>query len=310
LVICKIKSNTFHIISKNTSQVITIVSRSNGDWKKMRILFSIFYIVANLFTALTVFAGSAPGTGLYQSIHDLNNGPDGSGPSLAVPGFVPDSQQRLCAFCHTPHQAIIITDPGANGADTLPLWSHEVSSVNYSPYMSPTFTPKGGQTMSADPLAGPSRLCMSCHDGITAVDSYYGIMNSHVMIPLISPLYPGMPVISNNGSTSHPIGFAMTDVIPGYPGATHPDNNILALNNASTYLTGNGFTGPTIVSRLAFGALLTCCSCHDVHNTLNKITTPPGTPNYLILAPQANSDLCFSCHTQASGVSGTAHNLP
>ena len=274
----------------------------------MRRLISFFYILTSLSASLTVFAGSAPGTGIYQSIHDLNNGPDGSGVSFSVPGFVQDPEGRLCAFCHTPHHAITIADAGANGADTLPLWSHTVSIVNYSPYMSATFTPKGGLTMAADPLTGPSRLCMSCHDGITAVDSYYGLLNNHIMTPLASPPYPGMPVINNNGSKSHPIGFAMTDVIPGYPGATNPDINILPINNTSTYITGSGYLGPSIISRLAFGTVMTCSTCHDVHNSLNKISYQAGTQNYLILAPQANSDLCLSCHTPASGVSGTAHN--
>jgi len=274
----------------------------------MRKIISILYFITSLSVSQTIFAGSAPGTGIYQSIHDLNNGPDGSGVSYSVPGFLKDSGERLCAFCHTPHHAIAITDAGANSADTLPLWSHTVSIVNYSPYMSATFTQNGGKTMSADPLSGPSRLCMSCHDGITAVDSYYGLLNNHIMTPLISPPYTGMPVIASNGSKSHPIGFAMTDVIPGYPGATNPDSNILPLNNTSTYLTGSGYLGPTIISRLAFNTIMTCSTCHDVHNSLNKISYQAGTQNYLILAPQTNSYLCFSCHTSTSGVSGTAHN--
>jgi len=274
----------------------------------MRKFISFFYILTSLSASLTVFAGSAPGTGMYQSIHDLNNGPDGSGVSFSLPGFAKDSGERLCAYCHTPHHAITFSDAGANGADTLPLWSHTVSIVNYSPYMSASFTPKGGKTMAADPLSGPSRLCMSCHDGLTAVDSYYGLLNNHIMTPLASPPYPGMPVINNNGSKSHPIGFAMTDVIPGYPGATNPDNSILPINNTSTYLTGSGYQGPTIISRLAFGTIMTCSTCHDVHNSLNKISYLAGTQNYLILAPQTNSSLCFSCHTTTSGVSGTAHN--
>jgi hypothetical protein len=279
----------------------------------MRKLVAVFYILINLSAALTAFAGSEPGTGLYQSIHDLTNGPNGTGPSLSIPGFVADPEGRLCAYCHTPHHAILATDAAANGAIDLPLWSHLVSNVNNTPYMSPTFNPKGGQTMSADPLTGPSRLCMSCHDGITAVDTYYGQPHNNVIMrPLVAPPYPGMPVISNNGSKSHPIGFSMIDVIPGYPAAMNPDSNILPLSNSSTYLTQSGNTGPTIISRLAYGAIMTCCSCHDVHNSLNKISYQAGDQNYLIYAPQTqtNSYLCLSCHTAASGDSGTAHNLP
>jgi hypothetical protein len=42
---------------------------------------------------------------------------------------------------------------------------------------------------------------------------------------------------------------------------------------------------------------MTCATCHDVHNKKNLYTTT-GTEavNYLVLAPQAGSKLCLSCH--------------
>ena len=278
----------------------------------MRNLISFFSLLLSLSTALTVFAGSVPGTGIFQSIHDLTNGPDGAGAPLSVPGFVIDSQKRLCAYCHTPHHAILLGSPEANGADYLPLWSHQVSNSNYSPYATTTFTPRGGQTMSPDPLTGSSRLCMSCHDGVTAVDNYvdnYALSpKNHIMKSLVSPPYPGMPVIPTVGNKSHPIGFAMTDVIPGYPGATHQDNTILPLNESDRYVTGKGSTGPTIISRLSQGAVMTCSTCHDVHNSLNKVSFTAGAINYLTLGTLTDSGICLSCHTVASGVSGRAHN--
>jgi len=253
-------------------------------------------------------AGPDPGTGIYESVHDLTNGPGGAGAPLSVPGFVTDPQQRLCAYCHTPHHAIQPGDPNAGTADYLPLWSHDVSTVNYTPYVSATFTPLGGQSMAADPLTGPSRLCMSCHDGITAVDNYYGLQNNHVMINNPGAPFTGQPVINANGNTNHPLGFAMSDVIPQYPGATNPDNaNILALTNSSTYVTGLGTSNTTIVSRLYFGAIMTCASCHDVHNTLNHVSYQSGAGNFLLLGTQKNSGICLSCHTQGGGDNGLAH---
>ena len=162
--------------------------------------------------------------------------------------------------------------------------------------------------MSPDPLVGDSRLCMSCHDGITAVDNYYGETYNHTMISLPMPPFPGQPVISSIGTTNHPIGFAMTDVTPGYPGALHPDTNILTLTDFSTYNTGTAYASPSIISRLHNRVLMTCSSCHDVHNTLNKVSYQAGTGNYLLLGTQIGSGLCLSCHTPASGVSGKAHN--
>ena len=265
--------------------------------------------------AVPVCAGdNSPGSGLYGSVHDLTNGPNFIGAPSAprVPGFQPDLEKRICAYCHTPHHAIKVGDPNTYGADYLPLWSHQVSSVMYTPYASPSpstyFQTHGGTSMSADPLVGNSRLCMSCHDGITAVDSFYGELSNHVMTDVPLPPFPGQPVISSFGTTNHPIGFAMTDVIPGYPGAAHPDTNILPLSDLSTYNTGTAYASPQITSRLYMRAILTCSSCHDVHNSLNKVAYQAGTRNYLLLGSQIGSDLCLSCHTPASGVSGNVHN--
>ncbi len=274
----------------------------------MRKFFHLFSLFAAVTLAFPAFAGSLPGTGIYQSVHDLTNGPDGSGTPLSVVGFVSDSQQRMCAYCHTPHHAIVPGNPDYSGADFLPLWSHQVSNISYSPYASQTFTLQGGLSMAADPLTGPSRLCMSCHDGITAVDNYYGIFNNDVMTPLPIAPFTAQPVISSNGSSNHPIGFVMTDVIPGYPSASHPDTNILPLNDNSTYNTGTAYSGTTIISRLFANLVMTCSSCHDVHNTLNKVSYQAGESNYLLLGSRASSGLCLSCHTLSSGDIGNAHN--
>lgn len=241
-----------------------------------------------------------PGTGIYHSVHDLTNGPNGTGAPSSVPGFVTDSQQRLCAYCHTPHHAIKVGETAANGADFLPLWSHAVSNVTYTPYASATFTSLGGASMAGDPLTGPSRLCMSCHDGLTAVDNYYGLTNGHVMQPKAGN-FASNPVINGDGNTNHPLGFAMVDVIPGYGGATHPDtNSILALTTTSKYKTGLT-DSVNVVDRLYNTAIMTCSSCHDVHNTLNKVSSQPGAANYLLLGSQKNSGICLSCHTQGGG---------
>ena len=250
---------------------------------------------------------NTPGSGVYGSVHDLTNGPNLAGLPSSITGMTADTQQRLCAYCHTPHHAIKVGDPEANGADFLPLWSHQVSNVTYTPYASPTFINKGGVTMdSLDPLVGPSRLCMSCHDGVTAVDNYYGLTGGHVMQPQAGA-FTGNPVLMHDGNSNHPIGFAMTDVIPGYPGATNPDNNsILALTATSKYATGLT-DSVNVVDRLYQGAIMTCSSCHDVHNTLNKVSYQPGTGNFLLLGSQKNSAICLSCHTQGGGDTGNAH---
>ena len=51
---------------------------------------------------------------------------------------------------------------------------------------------------------------------------------------------------------------------------------------------------------------MTCSSCHDVHNTLNKVSYQTGAANFLLLGSQKNSGICLSCHTQGGGDSGSA----
>ena len=285
--------------------------------KKILSVLCVVAVSAVFASAAFSAGGNVPGSGVWQSVHDLTNGPNGAGAPPSVPGFVTDPQQRLCAYCHTPHHAILAGSAEANGADFLPLWSHQVSSVNYTPYVSATFTPYGGQSMNADdPLTGPSRLCMSCHDGVTAVDNYYGLTNGHVMVNNPAAPFTGQPVISHDGNSNHPIGFAMTDVIPGGgindQVATNPDtNSILALNKDSKYVTGLPTPTVTIASRLFGGAIMTCSSCHDVHNTLNKVSTQTGGGNFLLLGTQKNSGICVSCHTQGGGDTGlSATTIP
>jgi hypothetical protein len=157
--------------------------------------------------------------------------------------------------------------------------------------------------MAADPLTGPSRLCMSCHDGQTAVDNYYGNTPGHLMLPNAGS-FTGNPVINPDGNTNHPLGFAMIDVIPGQGGG-HIDNGILALTPTSKYRTGLT-DSVNIFDRLYQSATMTCSSCHDVHNTLNKVSYQPAAANFLLLGSQKNSAICLSCHTQGGGDTGAA----
>src|SRR5690242_3544948 len=109
-------------------------------------------LVALTFVAMgtVAFAGTAPKSGIPGSIHDMTK-------YGALDASDPESQQgRVCAYCHTPHHAI------TDGNDYLPLWSHKVTSTTFTPYASATID------ASIDPttmMEGPSKLCMSCHDG-------------------------------------------------------------------------------------------------------------------------------------------------
>jgi hypothetical protein len=73
----------------------------------------------------------------------------------------------ICVFCHTPHNA--------KTPQLAPLWNHQSTMATYILYSSPTMD----QT-PVQPREG-SKVCLSCHDGTIAVDSYGAQTGSHLM---------------------------------------------------------------------------------------------------------------------------------
>jgi hypothetical protein len=170
---------------------------------------------------------------------------------------------------------------------------------------------------ASDIAIGPTRLCMSCHDGTIAPDQHYG--NTGLKTGLTENI-PGMGVGSTwlggpgvgsgaAGLTNdHPVGFNYDTVAVGpsagdpSPGlitssASQEDPWIRAADNTLTYT--NNYYSIKVADRLyadpSTGArYMTCATCHDVHNKKNADLAT--SPNYLVLAPQKDSALCLTCH--------------
>lgn len=222
------------------------------------------------------FAGqNAAGAGIVGSSHDMR----------IFDTATPDAQNRVCAYCHTPHHAEEWGDDGAY----MPLWSRpDMAKATFSSYDSVTFDgnkiDNGDGTFTdttmGDPLWGPSRLCMSCHDGIVAIDSYYGATGD-ATTPRDDDDYNGISLMDGGGATGglsndHPIGF-------DYAAVAGQDAEIIA---APTFAT----SGIEVTSLLTDGAM-TCATCHDVHNT-------QAVEDYFLYESQAGSALCLTCHNK------------
>ena len=255
----------------------------------------------NLFVRLAVYfsflscaiAGTSPQTGVNGSLHDINN------LAVATGAYNQDAYQRVCVFCHTPHNA----ETSSNGVAS-PLWNHAPSTVSLAPY---AWALPANQAIpfNADPLVGPSRLCMGCHDGITAVDSHGGAgsfsSGSH---PLTTAGY----TISSL-KTIHPIGFLYSDAMAARPGRLVDPSvtNFLASSpfgaasaGSKTYTRVGYNQGSVLIANTLYAGYVTCATCHDVHNTSNAINQPdPNTGiavNDFVRAPEQGSALCLSCH--------------
>lgn len=171
-----------------------------------------------------------------------------------------ESSQRLCVFCHTTHNA----DTSVIDA---PLWNHDVTTQNYTLYNSATLDSAPSQP------DGVSRLCLSCHDGTIAVDSYGG--NAGVIF------LGGDEAVGADGlANDHPVSFIYDDSL------ANQDGGLFSPSSAPSSLGG------TISQDLLFNNRLECASCHDVHNG----GAAASVDDELLVISLVQSQLCLTCH--------------
>ena len=256
-------------------------------------------------TATVALAGPGAGTGINGSWHDIN----------AAVGYTGDSLGRTCVFCHTPHNAI--------AADSLvPLWNHaETTLPVMAPYAWVAPTNKG-IAIAGDPLVGPSRLCMACHDGSTAVDSHGSAGSTPTGTNKMSASYTdGLGNTAKRFITdltvTHPIGFqydqaqalrTSTEIVPSTSGFITGAINPVSWNTQSRGAQGDTVNGGVItagtgtsakkIKDTLYGGFMTCATCHDVHNSVNAKPAAGHSYNYFLYAPEEGSAICLSCHVK------------
>lgn len=162
------------------------------------------------------------------------------------------SNGKLCEACHTPHDA-------SNALSQVPLWNHATTSATFGVYTSPTMDETAQQPRQR------SKVCLSCHDGTIAIDSYGGQSGT----AFIGGVYDLGTALGND----HPVSVKWTHqtVVP-------------MCNNC------HGKNPSQIVSKLIFpDGYVECVSCHDVHNR------NPANPKFLRETPNG-SLICLKCH--------------
>jgi hypothetical protein len=252
-------------------------------------------VLIALLVAMATPVLAAPRDGVLDSMHDMRQ---------AVGAVDFGGNDRVCAFCHTPHHAYLST----NADDYYPLWARELDVESFDPYYTATIN---AQDYNTDVAVGPTRLCMSCHDGSIAPDQHYGVAG--VLPGLTDDGWNGAGVgfigggLGNGLTNDHPVGFNYVEVAigptQGNPtvglvtgAADNQDPWIRAVSDASGDLAYD--SNPyalQVQDRLYQGVYMTCATCHDVHNKMNA-DDPAQLVNYLVLAPQADSALCLTCH--------------
>ena len=181
--------------------------------------------------ALTVVGGWTAG-GIAGSKHDFSNSQWAGGDA--------------CGACHVPHRE--------EAPKAAPLWdpSADLSRRFAAP------------TKSDD---GPGRgtlMCIRCHDGTIARDTFLGDPRERFK----NKRNPAL-LAAGHGTTDHPVGIKYPSIDRGF--------------RPITQVEAKGAV------RLPDGKV-ECVSCHDPHNTL-------GLANFLVTS-NARSALCLTCHNK------------
>lgn len=199
----------------------------------MKGLLFLFYL---LIWIGTVFASS----GIINTKHNL---------SVSGPGDIKAlTETRICVFCHTPHNAKPLT----------PLWNRELEPVNYDLYASSTIRITPSQP------TGPTRLCLSCHDGILAIGN---VIRPREGISVSGSIGPGRSsYIGTDLSDDHPVSFSYFDSL------SNPEINPSPPQDLIFY---------------GFDYRIHCSTCHDPHN---------NTYGKFLMLDNRYSNLCRRCH--------------
>lgn len=197
--------------------------------------------------AVVAFTTTAMGQNITNSPHDLTTGSTDGGQNIT-------GLTEICLPCHTPHHA------DDNGIEGAPLWNHGDTAVSFQMYV----TLAG----SEGTLNGISKLCLSCHDGVTAMDNYGGATG-------------GSDVMSNTDTI---VGGGTGDLTSDHPiGLVYPSTG--DYNSASGGKVG-------VLPLYTVGAevdRVECASCHNPHDNTNA--------PFLRVA-NTSSNLCTTCHAK------------
>jgi len=191
--------------------------------------------------------------GLLVSTAVAFGGIEGSDHDFSGEAWSTDGE--ICLPCHTPHNA----DTSQLDA---PLWNHQTSAAIFTLYDSPTL--KG----TPEQPRGPSKTCLSCHDGTVALDSFGGSVGSTYI--------DGDALIGADLSDDHPISIKWDHAI---------GQRVDLCFNCHT------FSPFKLLSEVPFfDGYLECASCHDAHNG----TELPG----MLRKTIQGSALCLHCHAK------------
>ncbi len=194
----------------------------------------------------------AANAAVARTLHDLSATGRGA---VKAPGA-----GEVCVFCHTPHSPTV----------SRALWNQNLTPVTYKLYESSTLEAKLNQP------TGASRLCLSCHDGTTALGNLRKQPRTGrvTLLPLT-----GRASLGTDLSDDHPVSFVY---------------------DAALALKQGQLADPATLPKdtpLDSSRQLQCTSCHEPHDDRYR--------NFVRRDNRAGA-LCTVCHKPRNWT-GSAH---
>jgi len=236
-----------------------------GEVSKMR-----GKILVVMVAAIALLGAGVALAGISTTKHNLSS--TGTGTNKASAG---QQNDEICVWCHTPH--------AANTAFTgAPLWNKATPTATYTMYG----TTMAGTATDTAPN-GVTKACLSCHDGVSAINSIvnqagsggYTAVGTNVAF---GTTLAGTAYVMPDGVTR--IG---TDLKNDHPVSITYTANKASLVATTTPLTG--WEGATTVANLLRSSKVECSSCHDPHSSTNGL---------FLRKANSGSALCLGCHAK------------
>lgn len=254
------------------------------------------------------------GGGVNRNPHNLSRQSENANGIRAINTGDPYETQ-ICVFCHTPHGATPQTPlwnrPSPDTMGNFPTFNaiyvqdfstnFGIDDTNALGASTVVATTKydANQTYGEYPN-GATKLCLSCHDGVTAIGT---LANGRTI-----QMAAGKDTLKNAGSAmfwdpvngggmdfsrSHPVSFVYTDAVAVYLGGVKTEGYVSSV--------------PTAI--LDSQSRMQCTTCHDPHlDTKDTDNFPPGTytlpfwRNRATANPGTDYDnTCGACHTANPG---------
>ncbi len=209
--------------------------------------------LAIILFSMLLLAG-AVGAGITNTPHDLSSLNTGN-------AYHSTNQDQICIFCHTPHFA---------STAQKPLWNRTDPTNTYETYWSPTVN--AYTQVNTPDVSGVSLQCLSCHDGVVALNSllYTGSVGTPTMtfnqLTGTANLNDGANGLTND----HPVSF-------DYGDAAAADAELVAEGSLPSWALIDG--------------KVQCSSCHDVHNYGGTAAMQP-----FMNDTKTGSAICLQCH--------------